>query len=149
MSWISVTVADIATRLADPELDAARNALVAAGDPLPDIVSAVVAEVRGYVGACRTNRLGPAGTIPDELLNAALALIRGRLLSRLPVTSLDTDARRKEVDSAERLLREVAACRFVVSLPAEPAPAGDIPAPPRPSWSARPREFSRRQTDGA
>lgn len=149
MAWIPVTADDIGTRLADPELDAARNALVAAGDPLPDIVSAVVAEVRGRVAANRANRLGPAGTIPDELLNAALALVRGRLLSRLPVASLMTEDRRAEIKSAEQLLRDVAAGSFVVSLPAEPAPATDIPAPPRPSWSARPREFSRRQTDGA
>lgn len=149
MSWISVTADDIGTRLADPELDSARNALVASGDPLPGIVSAVVAEVRGYVAAHRSNRLGPPDTIPDELLNAALALVRGRLLSRLPVASLDTDPRRKEVESAERLLREVAAGRFVVSLPAEPAPSSDLPAPPRPTWSARPREFTRRHQDGA
>lgn len=151
MSWISVTADDIGTRLAGPELDAVRSAALAEGqvDPLPGIVSAVVAEVRGYVAAHRSNRLGPPDTIPDELLNAALALVRGRLLSRLPVASLDTDPRRKEVESAERLLREVAAGRFVVSLPAEPAPSSDLPAPPRPTWSARPREFTRRHQDGA
>lgn len=137
MSWISVTVADIATRLADPELDAARNALVASGDPLPDIVSAMVAEVRGRVAANRANRLGPAGTIPDELLNAALALIRGRLLSRLPVAALMTEERRAEIKSAEQLLRDVAAGSFIVSVPAEPAPVTDLPTPPRPRITPR------------
>lgn len=138
MPWISLTAADVATRLAGPELDAVRSAALAADDPLPEIVAAVVEEVRGYVAACPRNRLGATGTLPKALEAAALALCRGRLLSRLPVPSLDTEARRREVEDAQKLLRDVAAGRFYVDQPAsDAAPDTAYSPPPRPRITPR------------
>ena len=142
MSWISLTADSVATRLAGPELDAVRSAALATGqaDPLPEIVAAVVEEVRGYVAACPRNRLGATGTLPKALEASALALCRGRLLSRLPVPSLDTEARRREVEDAQKLLRDVAAGRFYVDQPAsDVAPDTAYSPPPRPRITPRPR----------
>jgi len=135
--------------MADAEIDAARTIALADGqaDPLAEVVSRVVKEVRGYVGGYTTNSLAEGDTIPEECEDAALALIRWRLCSRLPVASLLTDARRAEKDEALTFLRDVSAGRIAIVQPASPASeqaGGSI----RPSICARSRRFSRRQQDG-
>lgn len=149
MSWITLTADDVATRFTGPELNAIRTAALATVDPLPDVVASVVSMVRGRVGACARNTLGEAGTIPDNLKSTALAIAVWELLSRLPVESLTTDTRKSAYDAALKLLADVAACRFVVDAPLTAAPAGEIATGPKPSWSGRRREFTRRQQDGA
>ena len=68
MAWISIAEADLAERLAAAELVAVQTAATGdAGNPVPEVVASVVAEVRGRVAANPRNKLGPAGTIPAEL----------------------------------------------------------------------------------
>lgn len=138
MAWKTLSEEQVRTRLSGPELAALRTAALAAGqeDPLPEVIAQVTGEVRGYVAACSANRLGPAGTIPPQLESAALALIRYRLAGRLPVRTLMTDDRRTEREAAERLLRDVAACKFAVEAPADAGPE-KLPSP-RPSIRPKP-----------
>ena len=125
MSWIILTTADVQSRLADAELVALRNQQLAAGqpDPLPEVIERVVEEVRGYVAGCSSNVLGSAGAIPARLEDAALAIIRTRLASRLPDVGIMTEDRRTECQDALRLLRDVAACKFSIPRPANAADA--------------------------
>lgn len=138
MAWIELTVERVQGRLTGPELTAMRQAALGQDqpDPLPEIIAQVTAETRGYVAACRSNRLGPAGTIPPQLEGAALNLIRHRLATRLPTDRLLTEARKNEREAAIQLLRDVAACRFTVEQPPETGP--ERVAGPRPL--TRPRE---------
>ena len=123
MSWITLTPNDLTERLTAPEYSAIKTAATGSfGNPVPDVLAGVVAEVRGRVAACARNRLGPEGTIPEELRATALAIARWRVLSRLPgVGSLQDDARRHEYQDALALLGDVAACRFAIVQPAETA----------------------------
>lgn len=119
MSWIVITEAAVRSTLAAAELSALRTVQLAAGqaDPLAEIIARTVDEVRGYVAAYSQNRLGADGTIPAELESAALALVRYRLATRLPIKTLLTDARKDEQRDALTLLRDVAGGRFAIVPP--------------------------------
>lgn len=119
MAWISITASDVQTKLAGPELSAVQQVALAQGqvNPLPEIVSQVVDEIRGYIAAHRANKLGAGETIPEKLMSAALAIIRYRLATRLPVKSLLTQERVNENDAAIRLLERVADGRFAIEEP--------------------------------
>lgn len=120
MPWISVTESDVKDRLSGPELTAYKTAALATGqtDPLPGIITQTVNEARGYIAACTQNKLGTGETIPDKLLQSVVAIVRYRLITRLPMNAGSLlETRRVEYDDAMRLMREVAACRFAVEEP--------------------------------
>ena len=123
MSWITITDADVITQLSGPEKAAMNTAALQASQdpPLPEVITQVVLEVRGYVAACERNTLGSGSTIPDELLGAAIARIRYVLATRLPVPSLITEDRRRANDQAIQLFRDVAGCSFRIVGPDTPA----------------------------
>ena len=129
MSWITLTEAQVLTKLSAPELAALKTAATAPGqtDPLPEILAQVVREVRGHVAGCDRNTLGPADTIPDELLGAALNRVRYELATRLPVASLLTEARKESNRDALTLLQRVASCQFAL---VQPETAGEQPSAP-------------------
>lgn len=150
MPWITLAEADVLTKLAAPELAAMKTAALGAGqaNPLPEVITQVVREVRGYVAACDRNRLGEGATIPDELLGAAISRIRFELATRLPVASLLTDARREANRDALTLLSRVAACTFVLEQPAAVSPEVSA-APAAPRITPRARTYRREDGDGA
>lgn len=119
MSWLQITEALVVSKLSGPETAALKSAALATAqsDPLAEVIGQVVAEVRGYVGACASNTLGEGDTIPSELLGAAISRIRFELATRLPVASLLTEDRRAANSNALTLLRDVAACKFAVLSP--------------------------------
>jgi phage gp36-like protein len=119
MTWITITASDVKTRLTGVELTALQSVALASGqaDPLDEVVSQVIDEVRGYVAANPKNTLGDAGTIPPKLLSAALAIIRYRLATRLPVKSILTEQRVKENEAAIRLLERIADNKFAIEDP--------------------------------
>jgi hypothetical protein len=121
--WLTLTESDVITKLSGPEVAAMKTAALqpAQGNPLPEVIAQVVAEIRGYVAACARNTLGEGETIPSELLGVAISRIRFELATRLPVASLLTDDRRTANSQAIALLRDVAACRFLLVQPATAA----------------------------
>lgn len=123
MSWITLSEADVITKLSGPEIAAMKTAALQAlqVNPLPEVIRQVVLEIRGYVAACERNTLGAGQTIPDELLGAAISRIRFELATRLPVTSLLTEDRRSANADALQRLRDVARCDFGIVQPEIPA----------------------------
>lgn len=121
MSWIAITSSFLLEKVTGPEKTALSGAALGAGqtDPLTDIILNVVREVRGYCGGRFT--LGTGDTIPSELLDAALAMIRYRAYNRLPVgKGLLTQTRIEEYNDALVLMRDVARGNFAI-VPAETA----------------------------
>ena len=119
-NWIQITPEAIEAKLSGPELNAIRTVAKAPDqeDPVPEAIERVVAEVRGYVAACRENRTSSnVQEIPANLQDAALAMIRYRIASRLPAKSFMTDERVDANRQAIALLKDVAACRFRIPLP--------------------------------
>lgn len=139
MSWIAITPELVLGKFAGAEDEAARTAALAAGqaDPVPDLIAQIVREVRGYVAACSKNNLGPEGTIPDELLGAALNRLRFEMAGRLPGSPLMDEDRRTANANALSMLRDAAACRIAIVQPdtvtpeVVAGPAGELVRPGR------------------
>ena len=96
-----------------------------AGDAAPDskldaILADVSKEVVGRVRACATNtEVGSAGTIPEELKTAAIAIARHQLAASVPgLDELQGDDRKEEYRAARELLRDVAMCKLYIEPPA-------------------------------
>ena len=84
----------------------------------------------------------------EELLNAALALLRRNLFTRLPaLKGLYGDERRDEYKDAVRLLRDVADCKFKIIQAAAPAPS-QVGAGTISTISSSPRVGNRAGLDG-
>ncbi|MEM0964793.1 MAG: phage protein Gp36 family protein [Verrucomicrobiota bacterium] len=150
MSWISITEDDIERRLTGGEFTAVREAALSDGqpDPLPEEIKSAVRRVRGSVAACDRNKVGPDGTIPDELEDAFLAILRYKLLTRLPDVGLISDDRRREYDDAIALLKDTARCDFAVEQPLNPE-AENTTSIPSPAIHSGDRQFDRTSQDGA
>lgn len=149
--WTSLTSSQLAERFAGPELDAIKNAALAEGQDadtlLDNALARITATVRGYVGGCAKNSLGPDGTIPDELTDAALALAVYQILTRLPgMGGLLDEKRASNRDEALTLLRDVSACKFAILQPESPATAQ--PASGTITFTAPPRQFTRESLKG-
>lgn len=108
MSWQTITAADIEPRLSDEELTALRRDYETTGkaDPLTGIIAQVTAKIRRACAAGGAT-LGAGATIPDELLDSALSIIRYRLCSGMPGGLLNED-RRKEYSDAIAELEAIA-----------------------------------------
>lgn len=147
MSWISITEAEVQTRLTGPELTALKQSALASGqtNPLPEIVEQVIDEIRGYIAAAG-NVLGDGQTIPQKLLGTALAMIRYRLCTRLPVASLLTQQRIEENSAALRLLERVSDGKFLVEEPSTES-TEDI-SNPTPSVTAKTENFDSTDQNG-
>jgi hypothetical protein len=147
MGWISLTEADVRTKLSGPELTALQGAALAPGQtsPLAAIVAEVAAEVRGHVAAAG-RPLAAGSTIPARLQRAALALIRFELASRLPVAALMTEARTMAANDAQALLRRVADGAFEVDRPEESDP--DEASRTVPDYTRALRAFGMTDQDG-
>ena len=147
--WITLQPDDLASRLAAAEYAALQTAAVGAyGNTIPNVLNDVIAEVRGRVAACKSNQLGPEGTIPEELKATALAIARWRCLSRLPgMKSMQDEARRVEYSDALALLADVAKCAFAITQPTAPIEADT--GGTTPSIGTKCLKFSRHDQNGA
>ena len=148
MAWTTIVADDVSYSLTDVEYKAYTTRFLAPGQssPLPDIIEKVVNHVRGYVAANASNTLGPAGTIPDKLLDAAVIIIRHRLLTRMRI-KIDED-RRKEYEGAEDLLKTVAAGKFAIEEPETASSETQNQGVPGPQVPCKRRRWDRRDQDG-
>lgn len=140
MSWIPFTSEHIDESLAAAELSALRTLQLVPGqaNPVDEAITRTTYEVRGYVAAYHGTAVGQPGTIPEELLSAAIAIARWRIIGRLPVKTLASDNRRKEYEDAIAQLRDVATGKFAISVATEPAE--EQPRPPAEgAWGSAPR----------
>jgi phage gp36-like protein len=146
MAWTTITTDLVKTRLAGAEVTSLQTAALASGqtDPLPEIVTQVVDEVRGYVAAGGYT-LGAAATIPSKLISATLAITRFRLATRLPRFPFD-DNRRREYEDAIRLLNRVADGKFAVEEPT--TTDTETLGAPSPAMTAKTLTMDRTSQDG-
>ena len=136
--WIAITEPSFkgGVALTAPELNLARTTLLPSGvtDRLTDAIANVTNEVRGYCSSPKARRagappLGPEGTIPDELLTAAISRITYELCRALPGKVMLTDQRTTANENALALLERVADGAFGIAPPETEAPAAEQPAP--------------------
>jgi hypothetical protein len=119
MAWRAITEADVETVLLGPELESFRSVAGAADgtadDKLAEIIATVTDECRAHIEDCATNKLGPAGTLPERVIHHALAIIRTRLLSRINLEQGETRA--GEHKEAVAFFLRVADCKVKIEKP--------------------------------
>lgn len=122
-NWGTIAEADVLTRLTGPEVTSYKTLSLGVGqsNPLPEITAHAVNEVRGYIASSGSYALNTGATVPNRLKDATLALIRYRLITRLPIASGSVliEMRRREFEDAIRLLERVGDGRFQVDEPDE------------------------------
>lgn len=128
MSWLTLNTDDLKARFAKDDwtaLGAALHSGQSIETVAAEVVSQVTNRVRGYVGA--RYPLGPAGTVPQELEEATLAISVQRLIARLKGTdeALFTEARQQEYKSAQEDLEALK--DGTLSIVADPTPAASQP----------------------
>jgi len=133
MSWTELTADAITSQLGANELQALRTVQLASGqpDPLAEVHTMVIAQVRSYIPALRADPALAPGLLPESLHGVALDIARHRLCTRLAVGSkaagwLHSEPRQKAYEDAVAYLRDVA--RGLIAV--EPPPAGESPAAP-------------------
>jgi phage gp36-like protein len=137
-TWITITQNDVLASINNSELTAAINTATASGqdNPLDTLLPDVTAEVRGYVR--RRNTLGPTGTLPQELKNAAIDIIIYRAANRLRKKAI-ADDKKADNDQALRKLEGVAEGGIAVSAP--DSPTTEVTSAPAPHFEKARREF--------
>lgn len=130
--WIELTSDDLQMKLSAVEWSSIGGAQLPDGVTGAEIVADEIAnttnEVRGYVGGFRENTLGDGATIPDELKDTALVILRHKVFTRIPgLKRLLDDGRVREYDNAITRLKDVARGLFRIVQPAtasEDQPSG-------------------------
>lgn len=150
MAWIEVTLENLKDKISDDEYDAVTTASLPDGRTGPEIVAdeitRTVNEARGYCPGQRA-----AGeTIPDELLDSVLCILRHKVFSRLPgMKGLLDEIRVTEYNEALRKLRDVSAGRMKITEPVTPADSTEQAAPSTiETVSANTRRNTRRELEG-
>jgi hypothetical protein len=144
MGWRSLTPQDVQTQLAGPELEALQDYSRADGqsDPLPEIISQVTDECRGYIMANARNKLGPSGTLAPQVIGAAIAIARWKLSGRLGIGKaaelLQTPQRQKDYEDAQQFLKDVAGGRIAVEQPPDDEAGPEIPEEPLVKFGSNP-----------
>lgn len=113
MAWITLTTTDLTGILSAAEVTALRalRPTAESADPVAEVLTHAIREVRGYVQAA-SRRVAAGLTIPEELQSATLVLARHKLIGKLPDSRLLSDGRRKEFEDAQALLKMVAEGKF-------------------------------------
>lgn len=113
-TWITIGTADVLASVNNSELTAAINTLVASGQasPLTILIPSVSERVRSYCR--RRNTVGPAGTIPLELKDAAIDIIIYRCACRVNSAVVE---KQKPYNDAMKMLKEVASGEMAISAP--------------------------------
>lgn len=126
MAWITPDLTLCQTRLTGSEWTALSSAALKSGQTADavaqEVIDTQVSRIRGRVAACQRNILGAAGTIPDELTGAFLALWVYEFVTRIPaMKGLLDDLRVKSYETAVSELRAVAKCELAIVPPETPA----------------------------
>ena len=127
MSWRLLTEQDLAGHLSDTELQRLRAAANGSQqDLVADTLLGISNTVRGYISAHPANRLGPDGTVPAELVDAACHIAVIHISTRVGGMLLDPKGlRQKASEESMALLRDVAKGLFRV----QPPPTADAQVP--------------------
>jgi len=149
-AWYTLTVADVQKKLSLPEYAAYSNPALTDPASVATLITKVTNEVRGYVEICprNTTHMDVEGTIPNRLVDAALAIIAFRYITT--VLSLPVDEKSGAYvlwTEAKQLMRDVANGKFAIDLVDQGIPE-NVDVIPTPSFSKERRHFRQRQEDG-
>jgi hypothetical protein len=134
MAWITVTVNEVFEELAP--LEAAALKAIAPGDRFVTILGRAVNAARG---ACRAGgyKLGPDGTVPDQLESDVVAIARWRCLIAYPqLAKLQTKERQEAYTAAMERLDKVSVQKIKIEPPDEARGEHERHAPAAGNWNS-------------
>jgi hypothetical protein len=122
VTWIVITANDLNGYLVAAQVAALRTAATAVGqtDRFAEVMPDVVKRIRKKIESCTRNQLSATpNSVPPELKTAACILTIQAMQAGIPGLKL-TDEQRTMIETAESDLRDIAACKMVVSQPTDP-----------------------------
>ena len=119
--WREMTEKDLTQRISGTELETLRNILLADNqtDPVEDQITLTTNYVRGFIAACKKNKLGPKGTLPEGLILSAADICIVDLNTRAGGVLIDDSKERSKAKATaiDMLRNDVATCKFTVEDP--------------------------------
>ena len=134
-TWITIALADVQASINNSELTAALSTALAGGQaaPLTVLIPDVTLQVRGY--CANRNTLGPDGTVPQELKNAAIDIIIYRAACRVNKAMTE---KKPAFDAAMQMLKDVSSGAMKISVPIAPTVVvTSAPSPAMPPYVRR------------
>jgi len=135
-TWREVTEADLRTVIDNEELELYRERATspAGNDPFDELILNAVNECRDRIRANRDNKLAAGNTLPNGMIARCLVLIRHRVLT-LVKPSIGED-RRREMESTEQYLRDVAKGLVAIAQPDDVTSDETAPVKGKPLYQA-------------
>lgn len=149
MPWTTINSDDVLDEFTPIEEAALKN-IQGTADNLDNIIARVLRKFRSMINA-GGNQLDQTGiTIPDGLVEDAIAMARWKWITSFPALKfMATDARKAANDSAMDRLKDIASQKPDRERTELPAVVDTTPVPLiQPSISPRPRRFGQPHEDG-
>lgn len=122
-AWVVPTEAGCKDYLAAAGISSFTTGALGAGqtNPFPNVMAAVVKEIRGYIRSCERNVLSETeNSVPPELERTAYLMIVEAMQGRLPGVNL-TKGQETALKNCREILSMVAKCDFIIANPTDPA----------------------------
>ncbi len=118
MPWNTLATTDVTAEILPDEV-AALNTVQGSTGILAGILGNVIAEVQAgiLVGG---NQIGPSGTVPDQIREEVISIVRWKWFASLPKTDLQSDFRRQQYDEAVKRLGNIRDGSEKVEIPLNP-----------------------------
>jgi hypothetical protein len=118
MPWNALATTDVTAEILPDEV-AALNIIQGSTSILAGILGNVIAEVQASI-LVGGNQIGPVGTVPDQIREDAIAIVRWRWFASLPKTDLQSDFRRQQYAEAVKRLENIRKGSEKVEIPLNP-----------------------------
>ncbi len=151
MAWNPLTADAFRDKLTKAEYTAITSIAVQDGKTWADVLDEEITRTANLVRGYTPNNTpqGTGETIPDELQDAALAVLRMKFFTRLPaLKGLWSEARNQEYLQAIDLLRDWAGKRFRVVPPEDAAPTQAVAGAAAAKIIPDPRAGDKQHTNG-
>jgi hypothetical protein len=118
MPWNPLATTDITAEILPDEVTAL-NTIQGSTTILAGLLANVIAEVQAgiLVGG---NQIGQSGTVPDQIREDVISIVRWKWFASLPKTDLQSDFRRQQYDEAIKRLEKIRSGEEKIEIPLSP-----------------------------
>jgi hypothetical protein len=118
MSWNPLATTDVTAEILPDEVTAL-NTIQGSTSILSGILANVIAEVQASI-LVGGNQIDQIGTVPDQIREDVISIVRWKWFASLPKTDLQSDFRRQQYDEAVKRLGNIRNGSEKVEIPLNP-----------------------------
>ncbi|MGA2749125.1 MAG: hypothetical protein ABSG59_10140 [Verrucomicrobiota bacterium] len=118
MPWNILAPTDVQNEIL-PDETAAINSIEGSASILASILANVIAELQASI-LVGGNQIGQSGTVPDQIREEAISIVRWKWFSSLPKTDLQSDFRRRQYEEAMKRVEKIREGKEKVEIPLNP-----------------------------